>query len=386
MTRGPATVARHPASGFAFANGGRAFRHRNYRLFFAGQLVSLVGTWMQAVAQAWLVLQLTHDPLVLGIVAALAFLPVLVLGLFGGLDRRCAAQAPHADGNPDRPDGPGLRAVRARVHGPRAGVAGPGPGDAARDHERRGHADPPGVHRRGRRPRGPCERGRPQLRDLQRRPDRRTGDRRPHDRVLRRRYQHRVPDQRDQLPRDHLRVCRDAGLGAELPAPDQQAEVGRRGSDVRGGRPALCSADGDRPARDADRRDRVHLRDELHRDDPGAGGPGPAHGRHGLWLPDGGDRDRVPGRRPHDRVLRSLAPRVRATRRDHPRGRAHRGCPRRWLRRDVRRHAVRGLRSDRDGRDGEHDHPAGRAGPSQGARDQRLHDPVRGLDPRWAAC
>lgn len=85
MTRGPATVARHPASGFAFANGGRAFRHRNYRLFFAGQLVSLVGTWMQAVAQAWLVLQLTHDPLVLGIVAALAFLPVLVLGLFGGL-------------------------------------------------------------------------------------------------------------------------------------------------------------------------------------------------------------------------------------------------------------------------------------------------------------
>src|SRR5207249_11130346 len=46
--------------------GARAFRHRNYRLFFAGQAISLVGTWMQQVAQGWLVLQLTHDPLWLG--------------------------------------------------------------------------------------------------------------------------------------------------------------------------------------------------------------------------------------------------------------------------------------------------------------------------------
>jgi MFS family permease len=73
------------APGFAFANGGRAFRHRNYRLFFGGQLISLVGTWMQQVAQAWLVLELTHDPFVLGAVTAVAFLPVLILGLFGGL-------------------------------------------------------------------------------------------------------------------------------------------------------------------------------------------------------------------------------------------------------------------------------------------------------------
>src|SRR3954451_20227549 len=61
------------------------FRHRNFRLFFFGQLVSLVGTWMQQVAQAWLILELTHDPLILGLVTALAFLPVLVLGLFGGI-------------------------------------------------------------------------------------------------------------------------------------------------------------------------------------------------------------------------------------------------------------------------------------------------------------
>ena len=64
---------------------GSAFRHRNYRLFFVGQLVSLVGTWMQPVAQAWLVLQLTDDPLRLGVVAAAQFMPVLVLGLFGGV-------------------------------------------------------------------------------------------------------------------------------------------------------------------------------------------------------------------------------------------------------------------------------------------------------------
>src|SRR3990170_8411588 len=65
--------------------GWRALRHRNYRLFFVGQLVSLIGTWMQAVAQGWLVLLLTGDPLWLGIVAAAQFGPVLVLGLFGGL-------------------------------------------------------------------------------------------------------------------------------------------------------------------------------------------------------------------------------------------------------------------------------------------------------------
>src|SRR3954463_14961225 len=62
-----------------------ALRHRNYRLFFAGQLVSLVGTWMQTVAQSWLVLQLTHDPFMLGVVAAAQFIPVMIFGLFGGL-------------------------------------------------------------------------------------------------------------------------------------------------------------------------------------------------------------------------------------------------------------------------------------------------------------
>ena len=65
--------------------GARAFRHRNYRLFFAGQAISLVGTWMQQVAQGWLVLQLTHDPLWLGIVSVAQFGPVIIFGLFGGV-------------------------------------------------------------------------------------------------------------------------------------------------------------------------------------------------------------------------------------------------------------------------------------------------------------
>jgi MFS family permease len=65
--------------------GARAFRHRNYRLFFGGQAISLVGTWMQQVAQGWLVLQLTHDPLWLGLVSVAQFGPVIMFGLFGGV-------------------------------------------------------------------------------------------------------------------------------------------------------------------------------------------------------------------------------------------------------------------------------------------------------------
>ncbi|HEU4571222.1 MAG TPA: MFS transporter [Candidatus Limnocylindrales bacterium] len=79
------TLGRPSLATLTASQGIRAFRHRNYRLFFGGQGVSLVGTWMQSVAQSWLVLQLTGDPFVLGVVAACQFLPVLVLGLFGGV-------------------------------------------------------------------------------------------------------------------------------------------------------------------------------------------------------------------------------------------------------------------------------------------------------------
>jgi len=66
-------------------NGLRAFNHRNYRLFFIGQAISLIGTWMQQVAQSWLILTLTHDPIWLGVIVAAQFLPVLVFGLFAGV-------------------------------------------------------------------------------------------------------------------------------------------------------------------------------------------------------------------------------------------------------------------------------------------------------------
>ncbi len=61
-----------------------SLRHRNFRLFWSGQLVSLIGTWMQNVGQAWLVLELTHSPFKLGVVSALQFLPMLFLSFFTG--------------------------------------------------------------------------------------------------------------------------------------------------------------------------------------------------------------------------------------------------------------------------------------------------------------
>jgi len=64
---------------------GRALRHRNYRLFFSGQLVSLVGTWMQSVAQSWLVYRLTGSTVLLGLVAFCGQIPVFLLAPVGGL-------------------------------------------------------------------------------------------------------------------------------------------------------------------------------------------------------------------------------------------------------------------------------------------------------------
>ena len=61
-----------------------ALRHRDLRLFWSGQLVSLIGTWMQSVGQAWLVLELTGSPFQLGLVTALQFTPILLLSPVGG--------------------------------------------------------------------------------------------------------------------------------------------------------------------------------------------------------------------------------------------------------------------------------------------------------------
>lgn len=63
----------------------RALRHRNYRLFVTGQIVSLVGTWMQNVALSWLVYRLTHSEFLLGTTWFCTQLPVFALGPLGGL-------------------------------------------------------------------------------------------------------------------------------------------------------------------------------------------------------------------------------------------------------------------------------------------------------------
>ncbi len=62
----------------------RSFRHRNFRLFFAGQFVSLTGTWMQNVAEAWLVYRLTQSSAALGSVRFAALAPIFLLALVGG--------------------------------------------------------------------------------------------------------------------------------------------------------------------------------------------------------------------------------------------------------------------------------------------------------------
>lgn len=80
--RQDASAAARP---FGFSRTFAALRHRNYRLFFVGQLVSLIGTWMQNVAQAWLVYALTSSPFKLGIVSFCAGVPVLAFSLWAGV-------------------------------------------------------------------------------------------------------------------------------------------------------------------------------------------------------------------------------------------------------------------------------------------------------------
>lgn len=63
----------------------RVFRHRNYRLFFSGQLVSLMGTWITSVAQGWLVYTLTHSPLLLGVTSFAGQVPVFFISSFAGM-------------------------------------------------------------------------------------------------------------------------------------------------------------------------------------------------------------------------------------------------------------------------------------------------------------
>src|SRR5262247_653849 len=62
----------------------RSLRHRNYRLYLTGQLVSVCGTWMQQVALSWLVYRLTGSATLLGVVGFASQIPILLLGPIGG--------------------------------------------------------------------------------------------------------------------------------------------------------------------------------------------------------------------------------------------------------------------------------------------------------------
>src|SRR5260370_3986538 len=76
--------SRVPIGSVAWRHTFRALRHRNYRLFFGGQLVSIIGTWMQQTAMSWFVYQITNSKLLLGVVAAMGSAPMMLSSIWGG--------------------------------------------------------------------------------------------------------------------------------------------------------------------------------------------------------------------------------------------------------------------------------------------------------------
>ena len=98
-TLDPSPAAAHPVAQPAskadagIAHGWRALRHRNFRLFFSGQSISLIGTWMTRIATSWLVYRLTGSALMLGVIGFFGQIPTFLLAPFAGvwvdrLDRR----------------------------------------------------------------------------------------------------------------------------------------------------------------------------------------------------------------------------------------------------------------------------------------------------------
>src|SRR6058998_303722 len=75
---------RMPVGGITWRHTFRALRHRNYRLFFWGQLVSLIGTWMQQTAMSWFVYEITNSKFLLGAVAAIGSAPMMLFSVWGG--------------------------------------------------------------------------------------------------------------------------------------------------------------------------------------------------------------------------------------------------------------------------------------------------------------
>ena len=79
----------------------RALAYRNYRLFFGGQIVSLLGTWITTTATSWLVYRLTGSALLLGVVGFAGQFPAFLLGSFAGICRRPVEPPPAAGRDAD---------------------------------------------------------------------------------------------------------------------------------------------------------------------------------------------------------------------------------------------------------------------------------------------
>lgn len=87
---GPGDLRRQPVGQIGLRQAFRAFAHRNYRIFFAGQVISLIGTWLQSTAEGWLVYDLSGSSVALGLIRFANMLPFALLALWGGIvaDRR----------------------------------------------------------------------------------------------------------------------------------------------------------------------------------------------------------------------------------------------------------------------------------------------------------
>ena len=147
----------------------------NYRRYYGGQSISLIGTWMQMTAQAWLVLTLTHSSTALGVIVALQTLPVLLLAPYGGViadrvdKRRMMIALQSAMGIQALILGAAHRDRRRAAVGDRRARR------AARPQQRVREPRPPVVHDGDGRRRASAQRGQPQLRARQRRAHGRAG-------------------------------------------------------------------------------------------------------------------------------------------------------------------------------------------------------------------
>ncbi len=83
--RDPAPDSAGPSASRDYSHAWRALRHRNFRLFFGGQSISLIGTWMTRVATSWLVYRLTKSPLMLGTVGFAGQIPTFLLAPLAGV-------------------------------------------------------------------------------------------------------------------------------------------------------------------------------------------------------------------------------------------------------------------------------------------------------------